>query len=140
MLKASSELLYTYAEATTPKIALVTGNAIGAAYIAMGGKANSDMTYAWPGSVISAVSSQAAVQLLYTKELRESKGDVLAEREKLADRYAAEVADGVNAAAKGYIDDVIDPAQSRKMLIAAVEMLSSKRDSNPPKKHGNMPL
>ena len=140
MLKASSELLYTYAEATTPKIALVTGNAIGAAYIAMGGKANSDMTYAWPGSVISAVSSQAAVQLLYTKELKESKGDVLAEREKLADRYAAEVADGVNAAAKGYIDDVIDPAQSRKMLIAAVEMLSSKRDSNPPKKHGNMPL
>ena len=63
-----------------------------------------------------------------------------AEREKLADRYAAEVADGVNAAAKGYIDDVIDPAESRKMLIAAIEMLASKRDSNPPKKHGNMPL
>lgn len=140
MLKAASQLLYTYAEATTPKVALVVGEAIGAAYVALGGAANADVTYAWPGSVISAVSKETAVQLLYKDEIKNSKGDVQAVRAQLEERYAAEVADGVNAAAKGYVNDVIDPAQSRKMVIAALEMLASKRDSNPPKKHGNMPM
>ena len=69
-----------------------------------------------------------------------SKGDAVKAREELAAQYEAEVADGVNAAVEGLVDDVIDPADSRKMVIAALEILSSKRDSNPPKKHGNMPL
>ena len=119
---------------------LVIGNAIGSAYVAMGGSANADMTYAWPGSVISPMTGEAAIQIMWKDKIMASKGDAVKAREELAAQYEAEVADGVNAAVEGLVDDVIDPADSRKMVIAALEILSSKRDSNPPKKHGNMPL
>ena len=119
---------------------LVYGNAIGSAYVAMGGSANADMTYAWPGSVISPMTGEAAIQIMWKDKIMASKGDAVKAREELAAQYEAEVADGVNAAVEGLVDDVIDPADSRKMVIAALEILSSKRDSNPPKKHGNMPL
>lgn len=98
------------------------------------------MTYAWPGSVISPLTGEAAIQVMWKDKIMQSKGDAVAARRELADQYEADVADGVNAAAQGLVDDVIDPADSRKMIIAALELLSSKRDSNPPKKHGNMPL
>lgn len=140
VLKAASEMVYAYSEATTVKATLVIGSAIGAAYVAMGGSANADATYAWPGSVISPLTGEAAIQVMWKDEIKASKGDAVAARAELAAKYEAEVADGVNAAAQGLVDDVIDPADSRKMLIAALEILSSKRDSNPPKKHGNMPL
>jgi len=119
---------------------VVVGNAIGQAYVAMGGKANADMTYAWPGAVISALTPEAAVQVLYADELMESRQDPLESRKELEQRFAQDVADGVAAAADGMVDDVIDPAQTRQYVIAALEMLSSKRESNPPKKHGNLPL
>lgn len=137
---AAAQLLYAYAEATTAKVSVVVGNAIGQAYVAMGGKANADVTYAWPGAVISALTPEAAVQVLYTEELKAGKEPALETRAKLESEFAANVADGVAAAAAGMIDDVCDPAQTRKYVIAALEMLSSKRDSNPPKKHGNLPL
>lgn len=139
-MAAASKLLYAYAEATCPKVSVVVGNAIGVGYVAMGGKANADMAYAWPGAVISALSPEAAVQVLYKKELAESSEPVLEAREKLAQEYASRVTDGVAAARCGILDDVVEPAQTRKLLIAALEMLASKRDSNPPKKHGNLPL
>ena len=104
------------------------------------GSANADMTYAWPGSVISPMTGEAAIQIMWKDKIMASKGDAVKAREELAAQYEAEVADGVNAAVEGLVDDVIDPADSRKMVIAALEILSSKRDSNPPKKHGNMPL
>ena len=140
VMKAASALVYAYSEATTVKITLVIGNAIGAAYVAMGGSANADATYAWPGAVISPLAGEAAIQIWCKDEIKNSTGDAVAARKELAAKYEAEVADGVNAAAEGLVDDVIDPADSRKMVIAALELLSSKRDSNPPKKHGNMPL
>lgn len=136
----SSQLLYAYAEATCPKVSVVVGNAIGQAYVAMGGKANADVCYAWPGAVISALTPDAAVQLLYVDELKNDTKPALESRAELEAKYAAEVADGVAAARDGMIDDVCDPAQTRKLVLAALEMLSSKRDSNPPKKHGNLPL
>ena len=135
-----SQLLYAYAEATCPKVSVITGNAIGQSYVAMGGKANADITYAWPGAVISALTPEAAVQVLYEKELKEGKEDALTTRQNLENEFAAEVADGIAAARAGMIDDVCDPADTRKLVIAALEMLSSKRESNPPKKHGNLPL
>ena len=138
--KAASSMIYAYSEATTVKVALVIGNAVGAAYVAMGGSANADATYAWPGAVISPLTGEAAIQVMWKDEIKSSTGDAVAARAELAAKYEAEVADGVNAAAQGLIDDVIDPADSRKTIIAALELLSSKRDSNPPKKHGNMPL
>lgn len=140
VLKAASKLVYAYSEATTVKVTLVIGNAIGAAYVAMGGSANADTIYAWPGAVISPMTGEAAIQVMWKDQIRESTGDAVAARAELAAKYESEIADGVNAAVEGLVDDVIDPADSRKMVIAALELLSSKRDSNPPKKHGNMPL
>lgn len=141
LMKAQSQLLYAFAEATVPKLAVVTGDAIGQAYVAMGGKANADVTYAWPSAVISALTPEAAVAVLYGDEVKADKAlSVEAAREKYADAYVRDVAGALNAAKAGMVDDVIDPAQTRALLIAALEMLASKRDSNPPKKHGNLPL
>ena len=106
----------------------------------MGGKANADVTYAWPDAVISALTPEAAVQVLYTDELKSDSKPALETRAELEKKFASEVADASAAAASGMIDDVILPAETRKYVIAALEMLSSKRDSNPPKKHGNLPL
>ena len=136
----ATQLLYAYAEATTAKVSVVVGDAIGQAYVAMGGKANADVTYAWPGACISALTPDAAVQVLYEKELKASEGDALQARAQLESDFATKVAGAVNAAEAGMIDDVIEPAETRKYVIAALEMLSSKRESNPPKKHGNLPL
>lgn len=137
---ATAQLLYAYAEATTAKVSVVTGDAIGQAYVAMGGKANADVTYAWPGAVISALTPAAAVQVLYVDELKADQKPALESRAELEAKFAADVADGVAAAQAGMIDDVVDPAETRKYVIAALEMLSSKRESNLPKKHGNLPM
>ena len=130
-----SQLLYACAEATTAKVSVICGNAIGQSFVAMAGKGSADVTYAWPGAVISALTPAAAVQVLYADELKNGGN-----RSELEAAYAADVADGVAAARAGMIDDVIDPAETRKQVIYAIEMLASKRASNPPKKHGNMPL
>ena len=135
-----SQLLFSYAEATTPKVSVITGNAIGQAYVAMGGKANADVTYAWPGAVISALTPEAAVQVLYTDELKADSKPALESRAELEARFASDVADAVSAAAQGMIDDVIEPKETRKYVIAALEMLASKRDVAPARKHSNLPL
>ncbi|MDD6039850.1 MAG: carboxyl transferase domain-containing protein [Clostridia bacterium] len=141
LFKAQAQLLYAYAEATTAKLAVVTGDAIGQAYVAMGGKGNADVTYAWPSAVISALTPEAAVAVLYANEVKADTGlSVDAARAKYADKYIEDVAGAVNAAKAGMVDDIIDPATTRQMLISAMEMLASKRDSNPPKKHGNLPM
>jgi acetyl-CoA carboxylase carboxyltransferase component len=140
LMNAQSQLLYAYATATVPKLCVVTGKAIGQAYVAMGGKANADVTYAWPGAVISALTPEAAVAVLYQDEVKADKASPDEARAKYAQEYVDTVAAAVNAAKSGLVDDVIDPAQTRKLLAAALEMLVSKRDSNPAKKHGNMPL
>jgi propionyl-CoA carboxylase beta chain len=140
LMNAQSQLLYAYATATVPKLCVVTGKAIGQAYVAMGGKANADVTYAGPGAVISALTPEAAVAVLYQDEVKADKASPDEARAKYAQEYVDTVAGAVNAAKSGLVDDVIDPAQTRKLLAAALEMLVSKRDSNPAKKHGNMPL
>lgn len=140
LMISQSQLLYAYAEATVPKVCVVTGDAIGQAYVAMGGKANADVTYAWPSAVISALTPEAAVAVLYGDEVKASKENVEEARIKFADEYIRDVAGAVNAAKDGVVDDVIDPAQTRAMVISALEMLASKRDSGLPKKHGNLPL
>lgn len=141
LFKAQSQLLYAYAEATVPKLAVVTGDAIGQAYVAMGGKGIADVTYAWPSAVISALTPEAAVAVLYQDEVKADKElSVEQARAKYADQYVADVAGAVNAAKQGMVDDIIEPQKTRAMLISALEMLISKRDSNPPKKHGNLPM
>lgn len=140
LLKAVGQLCYAYAEATCAKLAVVTGYAIGAGYVAMGGKGSADLSYAWPGAVISPMLPEAAVALYQKDALANVKGDPKAARAELAAKYAAEVADGVQAAMGGFLDDVIDPADTRKLLIASLEMFVAKREAGPSKKHGNLPL
>ena len=137
--RAGAQLLFALSEATTPRVALVVGQAIGMSYASLASRAVSDMVYAWPGSVFSPVSAQIAAQLLYADEMQGAE-DPYAKRAELEQRYMDDVADAVNAAKQGYVDDVIEPAVTRQMLCSAIEMLSGKRDSRPAKKHGNMPL
>ena len=137
--RTGAQLMFALTEATTVRIALIAGNAVGMGYAAMASRASADMVYAWPGAVISAVTPKIAVQLTQADELK-GADDPYAKREELENRYMDDVADGVNAAKLGYVDDVIEPAQTRQMIAAALEMLSGKRESRPAKKHGNMPL
>ena len=139
LARAASQLMFAYAEATTARIALIAGNAVGMGYVAQASRAASDMVYAWPGAVISAVTPKIAAQLLYADEMK-AADDPAAKRAELEQRYCDDVADGIKAAQLGYVDDVIEPAATRAMLASALEMLSGKRDSKPAKKHGNMPL
>ena len=141
LMNAQSQLLYAYATATVPKLAVVTGEAIGQAYVSMGGKATADVTFAWPGAVISALTPEAAVAVLYADKVKEDTGSTPeASREKFAKDFVETTASAVAAAKAGLLDDIIDPAETRKLLASALEMLSSKRDFNPAKKHGNMPM
>ena len=141
LIKAQAQLMYAFGEATAPKLCVVCGKAVGQAYVAMGGKGNADIAYAWPSAVISALTPEAAAAVLFADEIKaDTELTVEAAREKYAQRYVDETADAVHAAACGMVDDIIAPETTRAMLIAALEMLSSKRDSGLPKKHGNLPL
>ena len=119
LMKVSGRLLSAYAQATTPKIAVITGNAVGAAYVSLAGKALSDISYAWPTAYVAPLSADAAVQTFMLDELRET------ERGEL-NKKAFEQADAFAAAEAGLVDDVVDPAQTRKHLIAALELLQTK--------------
>ncbi len=139
LARAGASLLYAMSETSAGKIAVVLGNAIGMSYASMASKAVMDMVYAWPGAVISAVTTPIATQMLLGDEMT-GADDPIAKRKELEEKYAADIADGVNAAKNGYVDDVIEPADTRKVLALALEMLSSKRESAVAKKHGNLPL
>ncbi|MBQ3270503.1 MAG: methylmalonyl-CoA carboxyltransferase [Clostridia bacterium] len=139
LARAGAQLMYAMTEGSNARVALIVGNAVGMAYAALASRAACDMVYAWPGAVISAVTPKIAVQLNCADELK-GADDPYAKRAELEEKYMADVADGVNAAAKGYVDDVIEPAQTRQILASALEMLSGKREAKPAKKHGNMPL
>ena len=134
LLRGAAELIYAYAEATAPKIAIITGDAVGAGYVAMGGKAIADVSYAWPTAMIAPMTREAAVQTLDGDKINAGES-----REALEEKYAASRG-AIEAAKAGVVDDVIDPKETRKYIIAALELLSSKHDVNLPKKHGNLPL
>ncbi len=121
--RTGAQLMFALTEATTVRIALIAGNAVGMGYAAMASRASADMVYAWPGAVISAVTPKIAVQLTQADELK-GADDPYAKREELENRYMDDVADGVNAAKLGYVDDVIEPAQTRQMIAAALEYAS----------------
>ena len=135
----AAQLMFAMTEATNARIALIVGNAVGMGYAALASRASSDVVYSGPGAVISAVTPKIAVQLKDADELK-GADDPYAKRDELEKRYMDDVADGVHAAQLGYVDDVIEPAQTRQMIAAALEMLAGKRESRPAKKHGNMPL
>ncbi|HLB23761.1 MAG TPA: acyl-CoA carboxylase subunit beta [Dehalococcoidia bacterium] len=135
-----AKLVYSYAEATVPKVTVILRKAFGGAYDAMGSKhLGADMNFAWPQAEIAVVGPEPAVTILYRSRLLESK-NAPEERAQLIAEYAERFANPYVAAARGYVDDVIDPRDTRAKVIHAFEMLRSKADSTPAKKHSNLPL
>jgi propionyl-CoA carboxylase beta chain len=135
-----AKLLYAYCEATVPKITVITRKAYGGAYDVMNSKhVRADLNLAWPSAEIAVMGAEGAAKIVFRREIQAAK-DPVAEEKRLVAEYKAKFANPYAAAARGYVDDVIEPHRTRPMLIQALELLRSKRDTNPPKKHGNIPL
>jgi len=140
IIKNGAKLLYAYCEATVPKITVITRKAYGGAYDVMNSKhVRGDMNYAWPTAEIAVMGPKGAVEIIFKKEIAESK-DPEAEIEKKIEEFRDRFANPYIAAGRGYVDDVIEPKTTRPRLIRAFQMLETKKDHNPPKKHGNIPL
>jgi acetyl-CoA carboxylase carboxyltransferase component len=135
-----AKLLYAYCEATVPKLTVVTRKTYGGAYCVMSSKhIRGDFNVAWPMGEIAVMGPDGAVSIIFRKELAQAD-DPEARRVELVDEYREQFSTPYVAAARGYIDDVIEPRETRPRLINALQMLQRKRDENPPKKHGNIPL
>ena len=140
IIRNGAKLLYAYCEATVPKLTVITRKAYGGAYDVMSSKhIRGDINLAWPTAEIAVMGPEGAINILYRRELAEAE-DPDALRAQLVQEYREAFANPYVAASWGYIDDVIEPSQTRPTLINALEMLQNKRDENPPKKHGNIPL
>ncbi|MEB2289008.1 MAG: acyl-CoA carboxylase subunit beta [Anaerolineae bacterium] len=140
IIRAGAKLLYAYCEATVPKITVVTRKAYGGAYCVMNSKhIRSDLNLAWPTAELAVMGPDGAVSIIFRRELMEAD-DPAARKAELVEDYRERFANPYVAAARGYIDDVIVPSETRPHLINALGMLQNKRDSNPPRKHGNIPL
>ncbi len=140
IIKHGAKLLYAYCEATVPKVTVITRKAYGGAYDVMNSKhVRGDMNYAWPTAEIAVMGPKGAVEIIFRKDIVDAK-EPEKETERLTEDYRNKFANPFIAAARGYIDDVIEPRDTRPRLIRAFEMLETKKDANPPKKHGNIPL
>ena len=140
IIRHGAKLLYAYCEATVPKLTVITRKAYGGAYDVMSSKhIRGDYNVAWPTAEIAVMGPKGAVEILFRKEIAESP-DPAAATEWRVREYTEKFANPYVAAARGYVDDILDPADTRPRLIEALESLRGKRDSNPPKKHGNIPL
>jgi propionyl-CoA carboxylase beta chain len=140
IIKHGAKLLYAYCEATVPKLTVITRKAYGGAYDVMSSKhIRGDFNVAWPTAEIAVMGPKGAVEILFRKEIADSKDPVKATDQKI-EEYREKFAHPYIAAARGYLDDIIDPRDTRPMLIDALETLRGKRDKNPAKKHGNIPL
>lgn len=140
IIRHGAKLIYAYAEATVPKVALITRKAYGGAYIVMSSKhLRSDVNLAWPSAEIAVMGPDGAVNIIYREEIGNAE-DPDARRAELIADYQDRFTNPYVAANRGYLDDVIDPAATRPTVIRALEMLQNKRDTLPAKKHGNIPL
>ena len=140
IIRSGAKLLYAYCEATVPKLTVITRKAYGGAYCVMSSKhIRGDLNLAWPSAEIAVMGPEGAVNIIFRKELEKAE-DPLKRKAELVAEYREKFASPYVAAERGYIDDVIEPKETRPRLINALEMLSNKRDANPAKKHGNIPL
>jgi acetyl-CoA/propionyl-CoA carboxylase len=140
IIRHGSKLLFAYCEATVPKITCIIGKAYGGAYIAMGSKnLRADVNYAWPTAEIAVLGPEAAITIIHRRDLKQS-ADVVATKKKLAKEFRDRFANPYIAAENGVIDLVIDPLETRPMIIRALDALANKKESRPWKKHGNMNL
>ena len=140
IIRHGAKLLYAFAEATVPKVTIITRKAYGGAYCVMSSKhIRTDFNYAWPTAELAVMGPEGAVNILYKRELDAAADAAAVRRERVAE-FRAKFANPYIAAGRGFIDEVIQPRETRRKLIRAVENLDNKRDKNPPKKHGNIPL
>jgi len=140
IIRHGAKLLYAYAEATVPKITVITRKAYGGAYCVMASKhIRTDVNFAWPTAEIAVMGPEGAVGVLYRREINEAKDKEAVRRERILE-LEEKFANPYVAAERGFVDEVIQPAQTRPKLIRALSLLENKRDTNPPKKHGNIPL
>ncbi len=140
IIRHGAKLLYAYCEATVPKITVIVRKAYGGAYCAMGSKfSRSDINYAWPSAEIAVMGPEGAVNIIFRDKISAAK-DRNKERERLIREYREKFANPYEAAARGIIDEVIDPALTRPRLISALQSLTNKSEYRPPRKHGNIPL
>ena len=140
IIRSGAKLLFAYSEATVPKLTVITRKAYGGAYDVMSSKhIRGDLNLAWPSAEIAVMGPDGAVNIIFRKELADAD-DPVAKKAELVEEYRKKFANPYVAAGRGFIDDVIEPRDTRPRLINALEMLSNKRDTNPPKKHGNIPL
>ena len=140
VIKNGAKLLYAFCEATVPRVTVITRKAYGGAYCVMSSKhTRADMNFAWPSAEIAVMGPAGAVKILYRKELKQAK-DPKALEKKLIDEYTEKFANPFVTASKGYIDAIIKPSETRPRIIEALDMIENKRDTNPPRKHGNIPL
>jgi propionyl-CoA carboxylase beta subunit len=140
IIKHGAKLLYAYCEATVPKLTVITRKAYGGAYCVMSSKhIRGDVNFAYPTAEIAVMGPDAAVNILYRRDM-EAAADPIAVKEEKTREYREKFANPYAAAERGYVDEVIEPRDTRRKLIQALEVLHTKRDQNPPKKHGNIPL
>jgi propionyl-CoA carboxylase beta chain len=140
IIKHGAKLLYAYCEATVPKLTVITRKAYGGAYDVMSSKhIRGDYNVAWPTAEVAVMGPKGAVEILFKKEIAEAPDPAAAMDHRVAE-YTEKFANPYVAASRGYLDDVIDPRETRPRLIGALTALQGKRDKNPPKKHGNIPL
>jgi propionyl-CoA carboxylase beta chain len=140
IIRNGAKLLYAFAEATVPKVTVIVRKAYGGAYCVMNSRhMRADLVYAWPSAEIAVMGPKGAVEVIFRKEARASDDpkQALLDREE---EYKETFANPYRAAERGYVDDVIEPASTRFRLIRAFEILANKKDTIPPRKHGNMPL
>ena len=140
IIRHGAKLLYAFAEATVPKVTVITRKAYGGAYCVMASKhIRTDVNYAYPTAEIAVMGPEGAVNIVYRRELQKADDQAKLRAEKV-EEFRRRFANPFVAAERGYIDAVIEPRDTRPKLIAALRMLENKRDTNPPKKHGNIPL
>ena len=140
IIRHGAKLLFAFAEATVPKVTVITRKAYGGAYCVMSSKhIRTDFNYAWPTAELAVMGPEGAVNILYKRELDAAADPARARAEKVAE-FREKFATPYIAAARGFVDEVIRPRETRRKLIAALRNLENKRDKNPPKKHGNLPL
>jgi acetyl-CoA carboxylase carboxyltransferase component len=133
-------LLYAFCEATVPRISIITRKAYGGAYVVMNSKSiGADLAFAWPTAELAVMGAAGAVSIVYRRELAESS-DPQALRAQLIEDYEERYANPYVAAERGFIDDVIDPAETRRILARSLDLLRGKREDLPKRKHGNVPL
>ena len=140
IIRHGAKLLYAFCEATVPRVQIITRKAYGGAYVVMNSKSiGADLAFAWPSAELAVMGASGAVEIVHRRELQGAE-DPVARRAELIDEYTERYVNPYLAAERGFVDDVIDPAETRRVVVRAIDVLRSKREDLPKRKHGNVPL